>query len=94
MAVTIMWRQTLQTATITAITRWVGSMGIIKFRISQLDLGVLLSQHPAPDILRLLFCSCENNRDKIHELLLDYLASNYDDFRLYDVDVLSVLPRI
>ena len=69
-------------------------MGIIKFRTSQLDLGVLLSQHPAPDILRLLFCPCENNRDKIHELLLDFLASNYCDFHPNGVNVLSLLLRI
>ena len=69
-------------------------MGVIKLRTSQLDLGVRFSPHPAPDILNLRFCSCVDNRDTIHVLLLSYFVSNYHDFHQRDVDVLYLLLRI
>jgi hypothetical protein len=69
----------------------VGSMGVIKLRTSQLDPCVPISVYTAPDILRLLFCSCGYNRGRIHELLQDCSASNYHDFHLHGADVFFLL---
>jgi hypothetical protein len=41
-------------------------------RPSQLDLDVLISMHPAPDILSFRFCSCDDSRDSFHVLLQDF----------------------
>jgi hypothetical protein len=73
---------------------WLGrvrSMGVIKLRTSQLDPCVPISVYTAPDILRLLFCSCGYNRGRIHELLQDCSASNYHDFHLHGADVFFLL---
>jgi hypothetical protein len=61
---------------------------------SLLDLDVPISVHPAPDILNFRFCSCGCNRDRTRVLLPDYSVSNYHDFHLHDVDVLSHPLRI
>ena len=68
----------------------VESREVIKPRPSLLDLGVRLSPHPAPDILSFRFCSCVEIGDMIDVLLQDSSYSNSGDFRLHDVDVLSV----
>jgi hypothetical protein len=72
----------------------VESRGSIKTRPSLLDPDVQLSLHPAPDILSLRFCSCVDNRGRIHVSLQDFSGSNSYDFRLHGVDVLSLLLQI
>ena len=39
---------------------------------SQLDPDVLVSPHPAPDVLGLRFCSCVGNRGNFREPLRGY----------------------
>ena len=65
----------------------VESMGGIILRTSQLDLGVLVSPHPAPDVLGLRLCSCGDNRGSFREPLEGYLFSNYYGNHLHDADV-------
>ena len=50
----------------------VGSRGDIISRPSQLDLGVRVSPHPAPDVLSFRFCSCVDNRGNFREPLRGY----------------------
>ena len=59
-------------------------MGDIIPRTSQLELGVRLSPHPAPDVLSLRFCSCDCNRGNSHELLQDSFSSSWHDFHRCD----------
>ena len=47
----------------------VESMGDTIPRTSQLDLGVRVSPHPAPDVLSFRFCSCVDNRGSFREPL-------------------------
>ena len=54
----------------------VESMGDIIPRTSQLDPDVLVSPHPAPDVLGLRLCSCGDNRGSFREPLRGYLFSN------------------
>jgi hypothetical protein len=49
------------------VARLVGSRGDIIPRPSQLDPDVRVSLHPAPDVLKLSFCSCERNRGNFRE---------------------------
>ncbi len=65
----------------------VESRGDIIPRPSQLDPDVLVSPHPAPDVLGLRLCSCGDNRGSFREPLEGCLFSNYYGFRLHDVDV-------
>ena len=62
-------------------------MGDIIPRTSQLDLGVRLSPHPAPDVLSFRFCSCVDNRGSFREPLEGCLFSNYCGDHLHDADV-------
>jgi hypothetical protein len=62
-------------------------MGDIISRTSQLDPDVLVSPHPAPDVLGLRLCSCGDNRGSFREPLRGYLFSNYYGNRLHDADV-------
>ena len=50
----------------------VESMGGIILRTSQLDPDVLVSPHPAPDVLGLRLCSCGYNRGSFREPLRGY----------------------
>ncbi len=68
----------------------VESMGGIIHRTSLLDRGVQISPHHAPETLSRSFCSCVCIGDKICVLPQDYLVSNYRDFHLGDVVVLSL----
>jgi hypothetical protein len=65
----------------------VESRGDIIPRPSQLDPDVLVSPHPAPDVLGLRLCSCGDNRGSFRELLEGYLFSNYYGNHLHDADV-------
>ena len=60
--------------------------GII-LRTSQLDPDVLVSPHPAPDVLNFRLCSCEYNRGSFREPLEGCLFFNYYGFHLHDADV-------
>ena len=64
----------------------VESMGGIILRTSELDPDVLVSPHPAPDVLGLRLCSCGDNRGSFREPLEGCLFSSYYGFRLHDVD--------
>jgi hypothetical protein len=65
----------------------VESRGDIIPRPSQLDPDVLVSPHPAPDVLSFRFCSCVDNRGNFREPLEGYLFSNYCGNHLRDADV-------
>ena len=52
--------------------RLVESMGGIILRTSQLDPDVLVSPHPAPDVLGLRLYSCVDNRGSFREPLRGY----------------------
>ncbi len=65
----------------------VESRGDIIPRPSQLDPDVLVSPHPAPDVLSFRFCSCGNNRGSFREPLRGCYFSNYYGFHPHDVDV-------
>jgi hypothetical protein len=76
-------------------------MGGIILRTSELEPDVLVSRHPAPDVLSFRFCSCGDNRDNFREPLRGYWFSSYYGFHLHDVDVpfrrlafLSHIPHI
>jgi hypothetical protein len=58
-------------------------------RPSQLDPGVRLSPHPAPDVLSFRFCSCGYNRGSFHELLEGFWVYHSYGFHLYDASVPS-----
>ncbi len=67
----------------------VGSRGRITVRPSQLDLGVRVSPHPAPDVLSFRVCSCECSRGSFREWLEGYFSSNLSGFHRHDGDVPS-----
>jgi hypothetical protein len=72
------------------VARLVGSRGDIIPRPSQLDPDVRVSLHPAPDVLKLSFCSCERNRGNFREQLEGCFFSNCYGFHLHDEDVPSL----
>jgi hypothetical protein len=49
--------------------RWLSRWEGIILRTSQLDPDVLVSPHPAPDVLGLRLCSCGDNRGSFREPL-------------------------
>ena len=59
-------------------------------RTSLFNLGVRVSLHPAFDVLSFRICPCADNHGMIHVLLQGFAISNYYDFHLRDVDVLSL----
>ena len=61
---------------------WFESREAVMPRPSHLDLDVPVSVHPAPDILRLLFCLCQVQIHMVRVLLLLYLC--YSDARNRD----------
>lgn len=66
----------------------------IKPRPSLLDPDMPVSVHPAPDILGFIPCSCGCNRGSLDVLQQGLGASNYGDYHLHGVDVLSRPLRI
>ena len=67
-----------------------GSMGAIMLRTSLFNLGVQVSLHPAFDVLSFRVCSCVCSYGMTHVLLRGFAISSCYDFRLHDVDVLSL----
>lgn len=65
---------------------WVESRGAITLRPSLLDPDVIVSSHPAPDVLSLSFCSCGGSRDSFHGWLGGFLSSSYCGYHLRGVD--------
>ncbi len=61
-------------------------MGGIILRTSQLEPDVLVSPHPAPDILSFRFASCGYNRGSFREPLEGCLFSNYCGNHPHGVD--------